>query len=174
MRGAALLLGLLCAGAQVACSHAAPAVRPDAGVALDSLRGVLAVTAAGPVDELTLTMPDRTTCRLLSAADSPLARAQGLEITVWGSSDPDGALRPNGTPGCGFRVVRFAVRAVSGLPAIDGILRQTSEGYHLELADGTRIPLAKVPATLRLRVNARVYWVGAPDELPSLYGFLTP
>jgi hypothetical protein len=69
-------------------------------------------------------------------------------------------------------VTRYAVRAVDGVSAVDGVLRFDHAAFTLELASGQRLPLRDVPPRMQDWVGQRVYWVGPTDRAPTAYGLL--
>jgi hypothetical protein len=71
-------------------------------------------------------------------------------------------------------VEAFAVHAVDGVPAVDGILLLGRDGFALRRADGTVTALPLAPSTLAPLAGARIYWAGPLDRPPVAYGVLTP
>lgn len=142
--------------------------------AADSLRGTVERVGADPKWVFVVHGAGGATC-VATAADASvsLAAIDGLDVTLWGTR---GAAPPASAPSgsCGFAVSRFAVRAVGGVPAVDGVLRVNNGLYALEVGPGDMRSLSALPATLKTQVGARVYWVGPLDRAPQAYGILAP
>jgi hypothetical protein len=136
----------------------------------DSLRGVVERIGNEPGARLIVRGAAGETCAFDDGAPPAL---DGLEVTLWGARTR--AVNP-AIPGvaCALRVQRYAVRAVDGVPAMDGILVESESSYALALASGARPLLRNVPAVLRAHVGARIYWAGPLDRAPAAYGVLTP
>ncbi|MBM3908748.1 MAG: hypothetical protein FJ363_11835 [Gemmatimonadetes bacterium] len=153
-----------------ACAGRTPAPTREFSVTGDSLRGNVERVGNEPESALLIRAANGATCALVSPAPPP--PLAGLEVVVWG------ARRAPSTPmpgvACAFAVERYAVRAVDGVAAQDGILRFDAGDYALETADGRRHPLRAVPSALQTQVGARVYWAGPRDRAPTAYGILTP
>lgn len=94
--------------------------------------------------------------------DVLLRRLAGLEVAVWGAVERPGS----------FRVTRLAVRSADGVPAVDGILTRVGEGFALVMADGRRLPIARLPDALRSSVGARVWLAGPLDRAPDSFGVI--
>jgi hypothetical protein len=95
----------------------------------------------------------------------------GLEVVFWGKrTDAPPPMLPGAS--CSFATARFAVRAVEGVPAVDGILRADGASFALEGPSGERLALREVPAALRAQVGARIFWAGPLDRAPAAYGVL--
>ena len=142
----------------------------DAATAADSVRGVVARVGSDPTSQLVVRAADGVACALQMTTPPSF---EGLEVTLWGVRDRTSATMLPGV-GCTVMVTRFAVRAVDGVAAMDGVLRAQGDAYALETADGKRRPLRDVPAALRAQVGARVYWAGPLDRAPEAYGVLAP
>jgi hypothetical protein len=159
----------LAAFALAACAGRAPRPAGEDGVASDSLRGVVERVGSEPERALILRAAEGQACALIVDPAPPLA---GLEIAVWGARRAPSPPMPG--IACAVAVERYAVRAVDGVAARDGVLRLDGGAYALETADGVRHPLRAVPTTLQSQVGARVYWAGPLDRAPEAYGVLTP
>jgi hypothetical protein len=74
-----------------------------------------------------------------------------------------------------FRVAAFVVRAVSGLPAIDGVLTrlQPDDRYGLLLADSSLHELRGVPETFRSMVGQRIWVAESAAGRLATYGVIT-
>lgn len=152
-----------------AVAPAAPTRTGDASTA-DSVRGVVERVGSDPTSRLVVRGADGVACALRMSTPPSF---EGLEVTLWGARDRTAAsLLPD--VACTVTVARYAVRAVDGVAATDGVLRAQGDGYALETADGTRRPLRAVPATLHAQVGARIYWAGPLDRAPEAYGVLEP
>jgi hypothetical protein len=164
---------LLIAGIAVlaACATRAPTpgAMPDV-FAGDSVRGVVERVGSEPTAALVLRAGDGPMCMLVVPAPPPALA--GLEVTVWGARRAPAAPLPG--VACAIAVERYAVRAVDGIAAMDGVLRIDGGAYALETADGVRHALTAVPSALRSAVGARIYWVGPLDRAPAAYGVLAP
>lgn len=137
----------------------------------DSVRGVIESVGSEPLTHLILRQHDGSTCAVRAAPDVITASVAGLEVTLWGSR---GNATPPTLPGvsCAFSATHYAVRAADGVAAVDGILRGDGARFTLELASGERRALRGVPAVLRTRVGARIFWAGPLDRAPATYGVL--
>jgi hypothetical protein len=138
--------------------------------ATDTLRGVVRVAGPAPGRTMLVTSSG-SAVELNSTDDMTLRAADGLEITVYGrGAEPSGT-----TPArSAFAVVRFSVRAVDGVAAVDGILVSRDGVIFIRLADGTSVPTPDAPAPLRAAVGARIYWAGPLAAAPIAYGILAP
>jgi hypothetical protein len=166
MRGASWL-GAACVLALAACAQGAP--RADAGggghpAAGDKLRGMVEVVGSEPATSIALLMDGGARAVTLEGASGGLRQVQGLEVTVWGEEARPGV----------FRVVRFAVRAMRGIPSVDGVLGRDGDAYVLVTTEGTRIPIARLPEALRGRVGSRVWLAGPPHREVDTYGVIEP
>ena len=137
----------------------------------DSVRGVIESVGSEPLTHLILRQHDRSTCAVQAASGALPSSLAGLEVTLWGART---ASAPPTLPGvsCAFNATRYAVRAADGIPTVDGLLRADGARFFLELATGERRALRDVPAVLRRRVGARIFWAGPLDRAPSAYGVL--
>ncbi|MHB8839172.1 MAG: hypothetical protein ACYC7F_09500 [Gemmatimonadaceae bacterium] len=157
----------------LAC-HSRPAT-PAGGlrVEADTLRATVERIGSEPLAHWIARTADGSACVVTMRSGAPLAVLAGLEVTLWGTRTTTTAATAPGVT-CAFDVAAFAVRAVNGIPAADGILRAVGSGFALELASGERKTLASVPAVLRAQVGARIYWAGPLDRAPEAYGVLEP
>lgn len=138
------------------------------GSAADSVRGVVERIGSDPATRLVVRDTDGAVCALHVTAPPPL---EGLDVALWGTRDRATATMLPGVT-CTLVVARYAVRAVDGVAAVDGILRAVGDAYALETADGKRRPLRDVPTALRTQAGARIYWAGSLDRAPAAYGVL--
>jgi hypothetical protein len=93
--------------------------------AMDTLRGTIAVVGSEPATLVAL-RPVSGGAEVIMQGDPvrDLRRLSGVEVQVEGRDGPPGG-RTSAPPGPGARsfiVERFEVRAVDGVPAVDGIL----------------------------------------------------
>lgn len=155
--------------AAAAAEQTAPsATRGDA--AADSLRGIVERIGSEPSARLVVRAADGAVCALQMAAPPPF---EGLEVTLWGRRDVAASTMIPGVS-CAFAARRYAVRAVDGIAAVDGMLLESETSYALALASGERPLLRQVPATLRTQVGARIFWAGPLNRTPAAYGVLEP
>lgn len=153
----------------VATSRAAPTpTRGDSDA--DSVRGIVERVGSDPTTRLVVRSADGRVCALQLTAPPPF---EGLDVALWGTRDRASATMIPGVT-CTIAVTRYAVRAVDGMAAVDGTLRIAGAAYVIETADGMRRPLRDVPAMLRTKVGARIYWAGPLDRAPAAYGVLVP
>jgi len=140
-------------------------------VETDTVRGVIESVGNEPQTRVLVRQHDHTTCAVSATAAVVPASVSGLEVTLWGVRAPVG---PPMMPGvtCAITARRFAVRAADGVPAVDGVLRADGTSFALQLANGERRALRNVPAVLRARVGARIFWAGPLDRAPVAYGVL--
>lgn len=153
-----------CVLALAACAQGAP--RADRGggerPAADTLRGVVEVVGAMPATSIALLMDGGARAVTLEGEGGGLRQVQGLEVTVWGEEARPGV----------FRVDRFAVRAMDGIPAVDGVLARVGDAYVLVTEEGVRVPIARLPEALRGRVGSRVWVAGPPHREVDSYGII--
>ncbi|MHB1095078.1 MAG: hypothetical protein ACYC3F_02810 [Gemmatimonadaceae bacterium] len=135
----------------------------------DTVRGIVERVGSDPTTLLVVRGTDGAACAFQLTAPPAF---EGLEVTLWGRRDLTSATMLPGVF-CTFAAERYAVRAVDGIAAMDGMLRIDGSSYAIE-TDGARRPLRDVPATLRAQVGARIYWAGPLDRAPAAYGVLAP
>lgn len=189
-------LALAAAGCSPGERRTAPRPRPEAAPAapaealaapvsaaatlpVDTQRGTITVVGSMPATQVVLRPRDGGAAVLLAGPElAQLKRLAGAEVWVAGKM----LAQERGTEGerpppAGSRrleVHSFAVRAVEGAAAFDGILLEDGAGLALLLADGRKLPLAHAPATLRDWLGARI-WVAAPANLGSgAFGLIRP
>lgn len=145
-----------------ACSGNGASDHAAAGTAADTLRGTIALVGPVPTSRVVLvpTMED-TQVPLTGEAADPLASLPGVEVVVEGK-------RRVGE----FEVRRFAVRAVDGVPAVDGALIVEGGTYWLVGESGERRRVAVVPEPLRAHVGRRVWIAGPLDAEPVMWGVI--
>jgi hypothetical protein len=142
-----------------------------ARAAQDTVRGVIESVGSEPVTQLILRQHDGSTCAVHAAPRVLSASVAGLEVTLWGAlTNSAPPMLPGAT--CAISATRYAVRAADGVPTVDGVLRADGARFWIEFASGERRALRDVPAVLRRRVGARIFWAGPLDRAPSAYGVL--
>jgi hypothetical protein len=127
-----------------------------------SVRGRLEVVGAAPRTQLVIRREggdvqlhgDAATVRALRSV-------QGMEIEVSGHRQETL-----------LHVERFAVRAVDGIPAVDGVLQRDGDMHVLVSADGTRHHVHHLPEPLRTRVGQRVWIAGPLDREAQAFGVI--
>jgi hypothetical protein len=166
------MMRISCALAVAACAREAPApagigtaaASPAAAVPAvpaDSLRGTLRITGSEP--GVVFVLVDAAGAATVLHGDRILLeRLSGLEIAVRGTREPGS-----------FRVHTLSVRAGSGVPAVDGVLARDGRRDVLVLDDGRRVPIARLPESLRGRVGARVWLTGPLDGDIDSSGIIT-
>lgn len=132
--------------------------------ALDSLVGTVAVTGSVLDQEIVLrTAAGVTRLTAEIPTDSvALVRLSGIEIVVRGIGNA-----------ASFRVNNLLVVRVDGLPALDGVLRQTNGTLFLDDAAGAHA-FGRPPAKLLTLVGARVWITGSLETGPTAFGVIVP
>jgi hypothetical protein len=155
-------------------SGATPATAAPSGTsaatAADSVRGIVERVGSDPTSQLIVRGADGVACALRLTSPPSF---EGLDVALWGRRDVAPTTMMPGVA-CAFTATRYAVRAVDGIAAMDGVLHANGAAYALVTTDGVRRPLRDVPATLRAQVGARIYWAGPLDRAPAAYGVLAP
>lgn len=154
------------ASAEVVASAAADTL--DAPIREDSVRGIVRLVGSSP-GNLTLRPASGGVLDLMGEDLALLRAADGLEVALFGQFGPASGVT---TSAAGFVITWFAVRAVDGNAAIDGVLERAGDGFALRLSDGALISLPMVPEPLRTAAGMRVFWVGPLDSAPRAYGIL--
>ena len=67
----------------------------------------------------------------------------------------------------------FVVRASAGVPAVDGTLRRAVGRDVLELRDGRRVTVARLPERLA-RANGMRVWIAGPLDAPVASNVIDP
>jgi hypothetical protein len=173
-------LALLGGAMAVACQAGQPgagavSIDPLSAVVADSVRGVISIVGTGEQSVIVLAPADGSASLVLDGAVRRAMRAaSGLTVVVAG---PRGAVRA--TPGAPvpmatMTVEWFRVRAVDGVPALDGTLLERDGLYFLEMDGGRRAVISALPEPLRRQVGGWVYIAGPLDVAPVAYGVLVP
>jgi hypothetical protein len=172
------LLALLACAPNHAASDADRSGGARAGEALDTLRGTIAVVGSEPATWVVL-RPAAGGAEITLQGDPvhELRRLSGIEVWLEGRAParpgaggrPARALGP-ATPG--FTVERFAVRALDGIPAVDGVLGVDDDVVYLTLPSGERVRIAHPPAVLRAHTGARVWLAGPLDGTITAFGVI--
>jgi len=125
----------------------------------DTVRGVIVMVNAGQARHVALRDDNgATTIALSGMATTGLSKLVGAELMIRGVK----------TGPRDIVVSEYFVRAMDGVPAIDGRLSTTSAGSWLEMSDGSgRRRLSSVPAALQGQEGARVWIVVGPGAAPS-------
>jgi hypothetical protein len=157
--------------------------------AADTLRGTIAVVGSEPATWVVL-RPITGGAEIMLRGDPvrDLRRLSGVEVRVEGRAAEQGAgaggedrsgAAPGGrtgmAPGAGarsFTVERFEVRAVDGVPAVDGVLAVEDDVVYLRLSDGELRRVANPPAALRDRIGAWVWLAGPLDGRIEAFGVI--
>lgn len=139
----------------------------------DTARGVVQRVGAEPLAAMVLVPEDGSVLALHGAAPADLAAVSSVEVMVAGSMTTrrDPAAAPAGAPV--FEVRWFEVRAVEGVPALDGVLEQDGPRWLLRTRDGVRHVVARLPSLLTGEPGARVYLAGPLDQPPVAYGIIS-
>jgi len=161
--------GILLALALAACARGSvPAETAAAGEAAavsvasgDTLRGTLQVTGSEP-GVIFVLVDGAGRATTLEGDRAVLARLSAMEIAVRGV---------RGTHA--FRVEGIAIRAVGGVPAVDGVLARAGERDLLVLESGERREVARLPEALRGQVGAWVWLAGSLEGNVDSWGVIS-
>lgn len=130
----------------------------------DTVRGVVTLTGTGPTAQPSLRDANGTTIGLSGMATSGLARLEGADVLVRGVK----------VTSRNVVMTDFIVRGVGGVPAWDGRLEQTSNGWALELTDGSgRKRVATVPQGLRALAGERVWVSMRAGDVTEAFGTIS-
>jgi hypothetical protein len=128
----------------------------------DSLRGTVLLVGADPAARPVLRPAAGKTDVVLHGKRRVLERLGGLEVAVFGAREASDA----------FRVDRVEVRGANGVAAVDGTLVRAGDRWLLATADGRRLPVARLPESLRTKEGARVWLAGPLDRDPDSFGVI--
>jgi hypothetical protein len=143
-----------------AAAPAQPSAPPSASTS-DTIRGRAAVVGAAPLTQVVVTTSGGQT-PVTGPLAAEIGQASGAEVWVQGRRD-----------GSSIVASRYAVRAVDGIPAVDGVLSQEGDLLLLTTADGRRIELRDAPAALRAHSGGRVWVSGPPPSRIVAFGVLS-
>jgi hypothetical protein len=139
----------------------APPATPAAEPAQeDTVRGIVAEVGSVPITSIVVRPAGGRSVTMLGSLAKEIGRAAGAEVWVSGHRTPEG-----------LHAMRYAVRAVDGEPAVDGVLASEDGGLVLVTAGGRR-RIVRPPQALRGMVGARVWLVGPIDGGITSYGVL--
>lgn len=131
----------------------------------DTVRGVVQLDGKGPGSRPILkTNKGRNSVTLSGMGTDGLSQLVGSDVVVRGMRVSPGDIVVSG----------FSVRAVNGIPTIDGRLIRSGGGWAIELSDKTGLRrLPAVPEALQAFEGARV-WVAEEGKnvMPQLYGVI--
>ena len=166
-------LGLLLAVmASVGCRASGTGAAPGTAIASDTLRGMVRLVGSEPLATLAV-FPATGDPVVPQGADAELLRGlTGIEVVVRGRLTFECASDAGPRGARIFEMASFAVRAVGGVRAVDGILTRVDSGWRLVTPEGEQIAIAFLAPMLRLQEGARVYFVGPFDRAPSTYGII--
>ena len=134
------------------------AAKPGDRTRGDTVRGVITMVNSGQARHVVLRADNNATISLSGMATTGLAKLVGAELMIRGVR----------TGPRDLVVSDYVVRAMDGLPAIDGKLTSNSSGSWLEMSDGSgRRRLASVPVALQGMEGARVWIVVGSGAAPS-------
>lgn len=152
-------------GLGLAACTASPDARGHDDVAYathaDTLRGTVQVVGSEPGTAAVLEVPGLRTVAL-NGELATLRQLGGIEVMVQGSAREAGS----------FDVASVTVRAVSGIPAIDGITHRDGDAWFIITADGTRHPAPQLPPSLRSQTGLRVWLAGPLSRSPDAWGVI--
>jgi hypothetical protein len=131
----------------------------------DSMRGVIKLTGTSPAVQAVLEVANNSAPVTLSGmVTRGMQKLEGAEVVVRGVR-----VGPRD-----IVVGEYHVRAMHGLPAYDGVLQASDDGYALLMSDGSgRKRISALPAALRDMTGARV-WVAMPEgsSTPRSFGLI--
>ena len=142
--------------AAVACEESSPTVfRPsEPEQPLESIPGILVAPTMLKSGDLFI--------ELVGVQTMLFTELVGAEVLIDGVFDEsDGALL----------IHEFMVLTVDNLPAVDGRLEETDEGFAVYPRYGPAVALAEIPGDLEDDVGKRV-WLTLQDGFPVRYGVL--
>jgi hypothetical protein len=94
-----------------------------------------------------------------------LRQVDGFDVVVYGP--------PRRRVDDPIDVQSFSVRGVGGQAARDGILHRAASGDVLELADGRRLAIGRLPSYFVGGDGKRI-WISGPAEAPTSVGVIDP
>jgi hypothetical protein len=127
----------------------------------DSVRGTVTLVGNAPARHAVLKDAHGSIITLSGMATSGLAGLEGAEVVARGVR-----VTPRDVVVSGY-----LVRAVDGVPAWDGRLEESADGWALQLTDGSgRKRISAPSATLRALVGARVWISMRAGNTPTAFG----
>lgn len=126
----------------------------------DTLRGIVSEVGSVPVTSIVIRPAGERSVPVLGRLAREIGQAAGADVWVRGRRGPAGIV-----------VEEYAVRAVDGEQAVDGVIRAEGPGLVLVTGSGPR-PLARPPEALRGMIGARVWVAGDPNGTITSYGVL--
>ena len=151
--------------ARAAAARFAESANANSRARADTARGMVRLVGTAPAQQPVLQPSDGLGHVTLSGmVTSGMQRLEGLDVVVRGVR-----VSPRD-----IVVADYIVRGADGIPAYDGTLVASDDGYSLVLTDGSgRKRLSNVPTSLRDVAGARV-WVSIPDgsSTPRRYGII--
>jgi len=104
---------------------------------------------------------------------SRLALLDGAKVQLHGTWSSPVSTQPTGDVTSTFSVANFIVLAVGGRPAMDGVLRQDSGRYYLELTSGDDVFwFEDGPAEFDADIGKRIWVTGWADHPPLRFGVI--
>lgn len=187
----AVLLGFLALTSGCGSNRSSPEQRPAASVPgdepgtapggtssaapVDTLRGTVAIVGAEPLTQVVLRpAAGGAEVVLLGNLIPELRRVAGAEVWIAGRGAEEEAGRAGtAAPGArAFQVQRFEVRAVDGVPAVDGVLVVIGDVAYLRVPGGAELRIAHLPSALRGQSGARVWLSGRLDGDIEAFGVI--
>ena len=127
----------------------------------DSVRGVVTLVGNPPVRQAVLKDGTGAIITLSGMATAGLAQLEGMEVVARGLR-----VTPRDVV-----VSDYIVRTVDGVPAFDGRLEESGDGWSLQLTDGTgRKRISAPSAPLRALVGSRVWVSIRAGNTPAAFG----
>ena len=142
------------------------------GTSGDTVRGVVERVGSEPHATLVLMRASGDLVAPRGIDEALLRGLTGIEVMATGAFTEECAPEAGPRGARVFAMTRFVVRAVGGVSAVDGILTEENGQWVIVTADGTRLPVSRVPALLEAMAGARVYFAGPLTALPVAYGVI--
>lgn len=161
---------IICLALVTSCARAGHGNESPAPAATDAIVGTVQVVgtdSSASINLLPTSANGETYGLPIKLAAPPAMRSvNGLLVRIVGTQASD-----RRWPGM-VKVLSFAVVAVKGQTAVDGMLADDAGALYLVTADGRWHALAQPPAALRTHIGARVWIVGPLDHAPVAYGVI--
>jgi hypothetical protein len=123
---------------------------------------VIAVVGSDPMTRVIMRAGRGSSLNLTGPHEAALARLARMEVWITG--------RPIGSD---FSVSAFAVRAVDGVPAVDGILTERNGALSVVPSDRRAVAIDSPPTALHAHVGERVWVTLAAGQVQS-FGVIGP